>query len=643
MSIQQTAISGLLSAQRGLTVVSHNISNVNTPGYSRQKVELSAREASFLGNSFIGNGVEINTITRAHDVFLTNQVRSSIAGESESSTYLSLASRIDNILADEQTGLTFSLQNFFNAVQDVTNQPSSIAARQAMISEGESLASRFQFLDARMSDITEEIRTQFNNDVRDVNSLMDGIAQVNERIVKALGQSAGAPPNDLLDMRDKMIEDLSQLVGVNIVDQNDGSVNVFIGNGQPLVLGARSSRISASESYSGHFDISLTSAFGTSNITDKIQGGSMGGALSFQNEMLEPARNSLGRLALGLADGFNSQHALGQSLDGNINQSFFSAGAPEVLPLGVAPNNVTAAITDTSVLSNSDYTLVYNGANIYTLTRNADGQTTSINTGGAALFVSAPVDGFSLSITAGAAVNDKFVIRPTINGAGDMTTIISDPRKVAVAAVLRSAVATNASGLPLNTGSADISEVDISSTAGLPLATTVTLTFDSALNQFTVSSPPGGTLAYNPATEGTGKQFSLTSIGNATFTVSGEPANGDQFIIENNTNAIGDNQNGLKLSSLQTANILLGGTASYQDSYGQLVAEVGVATRQSQISNAALSALRDQAFSSRDSVSGVNLEEEAGNMLKFQQAFQAAAQMVSTADRLFQTLMQAVQ
>jgi flagellar hook-associated protein 1 len=643
MSIQQTAISGLLSAQRGLTVVSHNISNVNTPGYSRQQVELGTRDASLVGNGFIGNGVEINSIVRAHDLFITNQLRSSISGESEASSFLFLASRIDSMLANEETGLTISLQNFFNSVQDVTDQPSSIAARQVMISEAESLASRFQFLDARMSDLSTEIRTQLGNNVRDVNSLTSGIAELNNQIVKSLGQSDGQPPNDLLDQRDKLIEDLSQLVGVNVVEQGDGSVNIFVGNGQPLVLGANSSQISASESYSGHFAISLTNAFGSSDITDFIKGGSMGGTLDFQNQMLEPARNSLGRLALGFADSFNTQHALGQSLDGDINQSFFNMGVPDVLPLGAAPNNVTAAITDTTALSNSDYSLVYNGGNIYTLTRNTDGQTTSINTGGAPVFVTAPVDGFSMTITAGAAVNDKFIIRPSINGAGDISTTISDPRKIAAAAALRSSFATDSAGVPLNSGNAAITEVEISSTTGLPLGTAVTLTFDSALNQFNVSAPPGGTLAYNPATESGGKQFSLATIGNATFSISGNPADGDQFVIENNTNASGDNQNGLKLSSLQTTTTLLGGTASYQDSYGQMVAEVGTTTRQTQISSEALATLRNQALTARDSISGVNLEEEAANMLKFQQAFQAAAQMVSMADRLFQTLMQAVQ
>ncbi|NKB38983.1 MAG: flagellar hook-associated protein FlgK [Gammaproteobacteria bacterium] len=281
MPIQSTAISGLLTAQRGLTVTAHNISNVNTPGYSRQEIDISAREASFLGSSFVGNGVEVNSINRVHDLFLTNQLRSSVSAEQEADTFLFMASRIDSMLANESTGLTVSLQNFFNSLQDVSDQPSSIAARQVMLSEAESLASRFQFLDQRLVDLSTEVRTQLGNDIRDVNTLITGISDMNDQIVKAMGQAGGQPPNDLLDKRDKLIEDLSAYIGVNVVEQFDGSSNVFVGNGQPLVLGSTSSRINASESYSGHFDISLTSAFGTADITDHVKGGSMGGTLDF--------------------------------------------------------------------------------------------------------------------------------------------------------------------------------------------------------------------------------------------------------------------------------------------------------------------------------------------------------------------------
>jgi len=398
--------------------------------------------------------------------------------------------------------------------------------------------------------------------------------------------------------------------------------------------------MSVSEPYSGHFEISLKDSFSNSVVTNSISGGVLGGLLNFQAQMLEPTRNDLGRLAIGLADTFNAQHRLGLNLDNEINTDFFNLAIPEVLPLASAPNNVTASIVDPAALTTSNYSLVFNGGNSYTLTRLSDGQTTSIDTGGTSPFTTATIDGFTLTITAGAAVNDQYIIRPTVNGARDIGINVTDPNKIAAAGPLGSAVATNASGLPINSGTGVIGPVSVSSVTGLPLVSAITLTFDAATNQFSISSPPGGTLAYNPATDSGGKQFTISAAGNATFTLSGVPANGDQFVIQNNTGADGDNRNALALSNLQSSRLLLNGTASYQDTYGQLVADAGTLARQAEISTEALGALLTQATEAQQSVSGVNLDEEAADMLRFQQAYQAAAQMISVADTLFQSLLQ---
>ncbi|MCH7697099.1 MAG: flagellar hook-associated protein FlgK [Proteobacteria bacterium] len=640
MSLLNTAITGILAAQRGLSTVSHNIANVNTAGFSRQIVRLETREPLAQGSGFIGTGVQVSNIIRIHDQFLNLQVRSSISAESEASQFLALASRIDNMLSDNTTGLGPALQNFFNAVHEVADLPSSITSRQVMLSEAQSLVTRFQFLDKRMEDITTEIRFKLGADLKEINSLAQSIALINSKITVAIGQATGAMPNDLLDQRDKLIEELSKFVTVSTAEQSDGALNVFIGNGLPLVLGANSSTMSVTETYDNHFDIALVDSFNSSIITGSITGGELSGILSFQAQMLEPARNSLGRLAIGLADSFNAQHILGQNLDGEINLTFFNVGTADVIPIGTALDNVTATITDPPTLSNSDYSLVYTGADNYILTRLSDRQTTSINTGGVYPFTTAQIDGFTINIAAVAgAVGDQYIIRPTVNGAKDITTTISEPRKIAIAGALRSSVATDAAGVPSNIGNAAITSAENASLTGLPLVANITLTFDSALNQFNISS--GGTLAYNPATDSGGKQFSIATAGNATFTISGTPASGDQFIIENNSNADGDNRNANKLAALQASSILLNGTASYQDSYGQIIAEVGTATRQTEISKEALGTLLEQATEIRDSRSGVNLEEEAGNMLKFQQAFQASAQLVVVANTIFQSLINA--
>lgn len=641
MSTMNTAITGLLTAQRALTVTAHNIANVNTPGYSRQVMGQSAQTPQFTGAGYIGSGVVVDSISRVHSEFLTNQLRNSTSSNAENRIFFQLAGSIDSMLADEQTGLSPALQNFFNAVQDVSDLPSSTTARRAMISEAESLAARFQFINSQMSVKTDQVRTTIKQNITEINSLAQNIADINQRIVDGMNGDPGIQPNDLLDQRDELIRQLSEFLSVSTAPQGDGALNVFTSNGHPIVLGKTTSTFSMGETFIGNFEITMTSAYATVNITDDLSGGSLGGLLRFQNEMLSPALNSLGRLAIGLAETFNDQHRLGMNLDGEIDQAFFSVGAPEVSPLGGAVNNVTAAIVDSNALTNSDYSLVYNGGTSYTLTRLSDSQTTAIDTGGTSPYTTAAVDGFTVTITAGATAGDEYIIRPTINGARDIGTLVSDPRKIAAAGPLRASEAVDGNGLPVNTGSSAITQVTVGSTTGIPLASNITLTFDAGSNQFTISAPPGGTLAYNPATESGGKQFTIAAAGNATFTISGTPADGDQFVIENNTNANGDNRNALSLSELQSQPMLLNSTSTYQDTYGQMVTEVGTQARQAEISSLAIGALLDQAMEARESLSGVNLDEEAANMLKFQQAYQAAAQMVSTADRLFQELLNA--
>jgi flagellar hook-associated protein 1 len=637
-SILNSAISGLLASQRSLATVSQNISNVNTEGYSRQRVQLIARPAQFTGAGYLGSGVETSTISRISNQFLTSQLRTSTTSSSEINSFLTLASRVDNMLADQETGLSSSLQNFFAAIQDVNDLPSSATGRQVMLSEAQSLVARFQFLDNRLSDLGSEVKIQLSEDIRDINTLAKSIANINTRIVSAMGAGGGQPPNDLLDQRDVLILDLAELVTVNTVEQSDGSLNIFIGNGQPLVIDKNPSTLSVTETYEGRYEISLTDNFNSSIITQSISGGSLGGQINFQSQMLEPAKNALGRLAIGLASTFNVQHRLGASMDGDVNTAFFGVATPSVVALGAAPNNVTSVITDPTALSDSDYSLTFTGGNNYTLTRLSDATTTAIDTGGTSPFTTSAVDGFTLTITAGASVNDQYIIRPTVNGASDISVLITDPRKIAIAGPLKGSVATNSSGIPSNLGNAAISDVNISSTTGVPLGSNITLTFNAALNRFDITGGATGTLAYNPTTENAGKQFTIATAGNATFTISGVPQNGDVFVIQNNTGSDGDNRNGLLLSDLQSSRLLLNGTTSYSDTYGQLVADIGSTTRQSEISSAALTVLLDQTVEARESISGVNLDEEAANMLRFQQSYSAAAQMISVADNLFNTL-----
>ena len=285
-----------------------------------------------------------------------------------------LASQVDNLLADPQAGLAPSLQRFFGAVSDVANDPSSIPARQVLLSEAQSLADRFHYLDQRLESLRNGVNTQITNTVSEINGLASGIAAMNRDIALALGTGAGQPPNDLLDQRDELVRQLAERVAVTTVPQDDGALNVFIGNGQTLVVGGNASRLDVvGNPYDPtRKEVAITAGPISSIVSDMLTGGTLGGALQFRNEMLDSAQNALGRAAIGLAATFNDQHRLGQDLNNALGGDFFTAidnSSPRVLSTSAA--TVSVSVPDVNALTTSDYRLDYDGAT-YTVTRLSD-------------------------------------------------------------------------------------------------------------------------------------------------------------------------------------------------------------------------------------------------------------------------------
>ena len=636
-------VSGLLAFQRSLATTGHNISNVNTPGYSRQRVDLVSNQPQASGNGFIGTGVQSSTVQRIYDNFLTGQVRSATSANSQLQTYSSLAGQVDNLLADPTSGLNPGLQGFFDAVHTASADPASIPARQVLLSQANTLTNRFHYLDQRLSDLRQGINTQITTSVAAINNLASGIAKLNQQIVLAKGLAGGQPPNDLLDQRDALVAKLSEQVSVTSVDQNDGAQNIFIGTGQTLVVGGNASTLSVvGNPYDvTRYEVALSTGAITSITSDYITGGTLGGALDFRKEMLDPAQNALGRVAIGLATTFNDQHKLGQDLKGVLGQDFFNALgsiSPKVYSTSAA--TLTASVSNVNALTTSDYRLDYNGAN-YTLTRLSDNAVISSVPFGAFPQTIAS-EGLTLTLTAGAVAGDSFLIQPTRTAAKDVSVVTSDPTRIALAGPLVTREATNANGLPTNLGTGKISAGNVTNTTALPLAAPITLTFNSATNLFNVVGGPGGTIAYNPATDSAGKSFTFAGFGGVTFSLSGVPSNGDSFTINNNTNGVSDNRNGLQLADLRNQTKLANSSATYAGAYGQLIADVGSTASRVDVSASAQKALLNNVTASRDSVSAVNLDEEAANMLRFQQAYQAAAQVISVSNTLFQTLITAV-
>jgi flagellar hook-associated protein 1 FlgK len=760
-------ISGLLAAQKALNTVSHNVVNVNTEGYNRQRVELATRDPEFTGSGFFGRGVNVTNVRRSYDDFITQEIRDTTASVKEYERFDSLAGQIDSLLADPQGSLTTAMQGFFNSVQDLANAPASIPARQALLTNADTMVDRFGYFDDRLADSYERVNGELGQLVTEVNSIAQSIADTNRAIVNVQGTRSGSQvANDLLDRRDTLLGKLSELVAVKSVVQDDGTINVFVGTGQVLVNGyvTQTMMLADNEFDSSRKEVALSVGASTLNISDTIRGGTMSAVLDFRDRILDPAKSALGRVAMGLAADFNTQHRLGVDLNGALGGDFFNNDALD--PVGTevlaSTNNagtatVTMTIDDTTQLSTSDYRLSYNGGNRFRLERLSDGTVTNIDASSGYPYTSATIDGFTLTIDSAPVVRDAFLVRPTFGGEQSLRVLVGDASQIAAAGPVRTlngdantgaakidagavvdraayvsdnyqvtlgaATAANVSGAagaitdnnadsalqyqlavngvtvytqaesdpPLadldalaaaingsndanvantgvkayvDTGGTTLYFVNVPPKA-LPVTVTESLAttagtiedgdtmtgyFGSALSglsaasqsvnylrsadSYIVTDGSDAVVASGAYVEGAPIAFNGIEV-----SVKGGGNLGDQFAVEPNLGGTGDNRNALALASLQGQNRLEGGTASYGDAYGQLVATVGTRTNQAQINLAAQQVLLDNSLAARSEISGVNLDEEAADMLRYQQLYQATAQVIATGDTLFQSLL----
>ena len=623
-----TSISGLMAFQRALDTTSHNITNANTVGYSRQVAEFMTRNPQQAGNGWVGNGVDVTTIQRQYDDFLAGQGRSASSSYHQFNTYATQAGRVSNLLGNTSTGLTASLQKFINAFQAVADTPTSTPARQALLSEANTLMQRLQGYDESLRSFDAQVNAQIETEANSINSIARSLAKLNQDIVGAYGRS-NQPPNDLLDQRDRLIDELATHVNVNVVEQNDGALNVFIGNGQPLVVGQKAGQVVATPDA---FDptratLSFRTASSTIDITKSLSGGSLGGMLEFRSQMLDPARNALGRLAAGLTEVVNDQHNAGMDLNGQLGGDFFAIGEARVM--SASSNNGTGSVTATRIdgaagsLTTSDYLMV-NTAGGWQL-RRADTGAVVPMTGTGTVADPFVADGMELVVAPGAVPGDRFLIKPTAEAVAGMGMLISNPSEIAAAAPIVSAVGTN------NTGNGTISAGEVLDASNGQLRNPVTITFTSA-TQYQVSGDP---TVYTYAPGGN------IDVNGWRVQISGAPAAGDTFSVRDNVAGTGDNRNALKLASVLGEPVLNNGTASLSAAVGEFVGDIGVKTNQAQVSSAAQKVVFDESVDALQSVSGVNLDEEAANLVRYQQAYMAAAQMIRVADTIFQSVLQA--
>ena len=620
-----TSISGLLAFQRALDVTSHNITNANTPGYSRQLPDFLTRQPQFLGGNWVGSGVDVTSINRAYDNFLSTQARSASSAYSQSNTYATQAARVSNLFGDSTTGLSASMQKFVNSLQAVADSPTSIAARQTMLSEAQTLVDRLKSYDSSLRSLDSQINASIASEADTISSLARGIAELNQQIANG-SASPQQSPNDLLDQRDRLLDELSKHVNVSVVKTDDNQMNVFIGNGQPLVVGNDPARVVTSND---PYDptrkrLAVQSSVGTIDITSSISGGSLGGLLGFRSEMLDPARNSIGRISVALADVMNEQHRAGMDLNGDLGGDFFSVGGVDVRPHANNTSGVGATVTRTSVgaLTNFDYTLT-NTAGGWTM-RRSDGATLTM-TGTGTPGDPFEVDGLSIVINGAANVGESMQLRPTSGAVSTMRVLVTDPAQIAAAAPI---VGQATAGYQ---GNATISSGEVLNPTNPALRTAATITFTSPTS-YTISGDPT-VYTYTPGADIDANGWRVQ--------INGTPAAGDSFTVSDNSNGSGDNRNALLLAGLMSEPVMNGGTTSLSQGIGQFVGDIGVKTNQAQVTADAQKVVAEETQASMQAVSGVNLDEEAANLLRYQQAYMAISQMIRVADSCFQSVLDA--
>ena len=669
MSLLNIGMSGLAAGHASLLTTGNNIANVDTVGYSRQQTVQSTKGSNQYGNVFIGTGTTLSDVRRVYNSYLDSQLQTTTSLNSDAQAYLGQATQVDKLLSDSGTGITKTLQSFFASLQTLSGSANDTAARQALLTNAQGLSSRFNSISQQLNQQGSYINDQLGSMADQVNKLAATVASYNKKISE-VGTSGGTP-NELLDQRNETVRQLSELIGVQ-VSENNGSLDVSLGNGQSLVLGnsVNTLRVQSDKADPTRSSIIMETGSASIDITKLVSGGEMGGLLRYRDDVLTPAINGLGRIAMVVADQVNKQ--LGQGLDqsGNFGSSLFndinSAVAIAQRSIANASNNsasgnLDVTIKDTSKLAASDYQVTFTSATGYSVRRLSDNSEMGTFTLGA---TPAPViDGFSLSLNgAPVSAGDTFKITPTRGAAADLTTVMTDIKRLATAAPLTS---TNAQG---NDGTGTVSQPKLSTSldiydpgqsqevqgavkAAMPIRLLMTSgtayqVFDAKGNSLgTGNIVPGQNNDLNiqvPYTDGSGaaKTFGVA------MTVSGSPAKGDSFNIGMTAAGSTDNRNAQALLGLQTK-ATVGATAtdpgaSLSDAYGGLVSSVGAKTKQGQMDATATGAILTQARDSRDSLSGVDLDEETGNLIKYQQYYSASSQIIKSAQEIFTTLLNAL-
>ncbi len=639
MSIGKTA---MFASYAALQTTGNNIANVNTPGYSRQQVQVMQAPGQFTGSGFFGKGVNVASVTRAYDQYLTgNAVRTASTAAADTARFDKL-SQLEGAFPIGTAGVGYAAGEFLNAFRDLANNPADSSARQVVLSDAQEVASRFAAVAGQVNTLQAGVTQDLKVSVARINSLAQQVAKLNQGISSQRG--LGQAPNQLLDERDQLVSQIASLVNVTTLNADDGSVGLFIGGGQNLVLGTNANAMTVTADPFDASKVQIGIREGGLNreiAPDALAGGSIAGLLKFQNEDLTAARNLLGQMATAISGSVNLQQSLGLDLGQPAGKgaAIFSVGPARVLDAASNAGSASLSLTvsDATQVQASDYALEYDGAS-YSLTRLADGLAVAGSPfTPAQLATGIQRDGLTLKLNAGtAAAGDRFLLQPVALAAQNMAAVLANPNGIAAASPFTGSTGSG------NTGSATIASlVAVNPAYNGSLSAAISFTSGTGNYNWSLSDGTSGT--------GTWAAGSPISLNGFELKLAGVPRSGDTLDVVPTVSVASSNGNALAMVDMaQTAIVATLGTAggagsrsTVTDAYASAIANIGVRVQSGKTAATISAGVASEAESARVNKAGVNLDEEAARLIQFQQSYQAAAKMLQVAQAVFTSMLQA--
>ena len=638
MSLLNVGARALLANQVALQTAGNNIANVNTPGYSRQTVVLQTVQGQFTGGGYIGQGVDVQTILRNQSELLTRQSAAAGSVQSGDIVRAERLRQLQDVFSGGATGLGAAINDMMNAFSDVVSAPTDITARTLVLTRIDETASRMRAAAERVDEIEYTVNEQLQSSITAINSLAGQIAAVNEQIARAKGN--GQTPNDLLDHRDQLIREVNQYVQTTQIPADDGTVGLFVGGSQPLVLGTTASQVSVDDASqfpgSGQLKLFFNRPGAPAIEVDEnmLGGGSVSGLLRFNNTDLSESRNLLGRMAMAIGMTMNEQHNLGLTLDGQMGKDLFSL--PTSMPGLTNGTGVgTVTFSDPTKFAASDYEIRFTTGTAGQVVRLSDGKATAFTD--AANLATLDIDGLTFNLTTPGSPGERMLFQPFSSAGANINALVYSPRDLAAANPINAAMGTT------NGGTLQLAGLKATDTlVAPPIPGGVTLTFTAgppttyAVNGST--TPPSGTAGI-PYTSG-----STITIDGWEIKLQGSPKTGDTVRVGNALDPqYGDNYTrnaGNATSLMNLRDVKMFDESTLADGYAGLMAQVGTRTQSATFAAELSTTIAANLERDRTAVSGVNLDEEAAKLIQYQQAYQASAKMLQIAQSVFDTLIQ---